>query len=52
MRYLRRRLPAEAIGLSFYEDEQIMCKIEALLAKRWIQVRVKVQGYQVLIAEL
>ena len=24
--------PREAIGLSFYEDEQIMCKIEALLA--------------------
>ncbi len=24
--------PRQAIGLSFYEDEQIMCKIEALLA--------------------
>jgi heterodisulfide reductase subunit A len=24
--------PREAIGLSFYEDEQIMCKIDALLA--------------------
>jgi heterodisulfide reductase subunit A-like polyferredoxin len=24
--------PREAIGLSFYEDEQIMCKIEALLS--------------------
>jgi heterodisulfide reductase subunit A-like polyferredoxin len=24
--------PREAIGLSYYEDEQIMCKIEALLA--------------------
>jgi heterodisulfide reductase subunit A-like polyferredoxin len=25
--------PREAIGLSFYEDEQIMCKIDALLAE-------------------
>ena len=29
--------PRQAVGLSLYEDEQIMCKIEALLARRLVE---------------